>query len=59
MTGKQIFVRTTLTLALPLILIFAFVGTLLHEMRSAFWFAWQEVWLNVEAYRYHMRRDDY
>jgi len=58
MTGKQIFLRAALTLALPVILIFAFVGTLLHELRSAFWFAWQEVRLNVEAYRDHMRRDD-
>jgi hypothetical protein len=58
MTGRQMFVRTALTVSLPLILILALVGTLLHEMRSAFWFAWQEVRLNVAAYRDHMRWDD-
>jgi hypothetical protein len=59
MTGKQIFVRTTLTLALPLILIWAFAETLLREIGSAFWYAWNDVQQNVEAYRREMRREDY
>jgi hypothetical protein len=59
MTGKKRFVRTTLTLALPLILIWAFVETLLREIGSACWYAWNDVQQNVEAYRREMRREDY
>ena len=59
MTGKQIFVRSVLTISLPLILIWAFVETLLREMRSAFWYAWNEVQQNLAAYREQMKKDDY
>jgi hypothetical protein len=56
--SKQIFVRTALTLALPLILILAFAETLLRETGWAFWYAWNDVRQNVEAYRREMRGDD-
>ena len=59
MTGKQMFVRSVLTISLPLILIWAFVETLLREMRSAFWYARNEVQQNLAAYREQMKKDDY
>lgn len=52
------FVRSILTVTLPLILLWAFVETLCREMRSAFWSAWLEVRANVEAYHREMRRED-
>jgi hypothetical protein len=58
-TTKQIFIRSSLTVALPFILIWAFVAQLAHEMRSAFRFAWLEVRANIEAYHREMRRKDY
>lgn len=59
MTGKQMFVRTTLTLGLPFILVWAFFEVLLRDVRSAFWFAWLEVRCNVESYHREMEREDY
>lgn len=59
MTTKQLFIRSALTAGLPFILIWAFVETLLHEMRSAFRFAWLEVRANIAAYREEMQRKDY
>ena len=59
MKGKQMFVRSALTIGLPLILIWAFVETLLREMRSAFWYARNEVQQNLAAYREQMKKDDY
>lgn len=59
MTGKRIFVRSALTAALPFILIWAFVETLLREMRSAFRFAWLEARINLEDYHRQMEREDY
>ena len=59
MTGRHIFIRSSLTVALPFILIWAFVETLFREMRSAFWHARLEVRANIEAYRREIRRKDY
>jgi len=59
MTAKKMFVRSALTVALPLILIWAFIETLLREIGSAVWYAWNDVRLNVVAYRREMQRDDY
>jgi hypothetical protein len=59
MTGKQILVRSLLTLGLPLVLIWAFTGELWRGIRSAFRFAWLEVRSNIAAYRNEMGRDDY
>lgn len=59
MTTKQIFIRSSLTVALPFILIWAFVETLCRELRSAFRFAWLEVRANIEAYHRMMRQKDY
>jgi hypothetical protein len=42
MMGRR-FVRTALTMGLPLILIWAFVAELWRGLRSAFRFAWLEV----------------
>jgi hypothetical protein len=59
MTGKQMFVRSALTISLPLILIWAFVEELWRGIRSAFRFAWLEVRANLAAYRDQMKREDY
>jgi hypothetical protein len=59
MTGKQMFVRSVLTIALPLILIWAFADELWRGIRSAFRFAWLEVRANLAAYRDQMKQDDY
>jgi hypothetical protein len=59
MTGKQMFVRSVLTIALPLILIWAFADELWRGIRSAFRFAWLEVRANLAAYRDQMKREDY
>jgi hypothetical protein len=59
MTGKQILVRSLLTLGLPLILIWAFTEELWRGIRSAFRFAWLEVRANLAAYRNEMGRNDY
>jgi hypothetical protein len=59
MTGKQMFVRSALTLGLPVILLWAFVEELWRGIRSAFWFAWLEVCANIAAYHDAMQREDY
>lgn len=55
MTGKHKTIRVILTLTLPIILVWAFVETLCREMRSAFWYARNEVQQNIAAYRDQMR----
>jgi hypothetical protein len=47
--------RVLLTLALPFILIWAFVAEFCCEMRRAFGYACLEVRANIEAYHRHMR----
>jgi hypothetical protein len=59
MTSKKTFVRSVLTLGLPLVLIWAFTEELWRGIRSAFRFAWLEVRCNLEAYRREMERNDY
>jgi hypothetical protein len=59
MTGKQFFVRSALTVSLPVILIWAFVEALCHGLRSAFRAAWLEARINLEDYHRHMEREDY
>jgi hypothetical protein len=56
---KRMFVRSALTIGLPLILIWAFVEELWRGIRSAFRFAWLEVRMNIAAYREQMQREDY
>ena len=58
-TGKQIFVRSALTIALPFILIWSFFATLFAEMKSAFWYAWSDVRGDFDSYRREMRWEDY
>jgi hypothetical protein len=53
----SLFVRTALTLLLPIILIWVFVEKLCREIVSAFRYAWLEVRENCEVYRDLMRRD--
>ena len=59
MTRKQLFVRSALTLALPVVLIWVFVEALYREMRSAVWHAWNDVQQNIAAYRDQIKREDY
>jgi hypothetical protein len=59
MTGKQIFIRSSLTIGLPFVLVWAFAAELWRGMRSAFRFAWLEVRANLASYRELMHRDDY
>lgn len=58
-TGKQIFVRTGITVALPFILIWVFAAELWRSIRTAFFYAWLEVRINFDAYRTEFRREDY
>ncbi len=58
MTTKQIFIRSSLTIALPFVLIWAFVAELLRGLGSAFRYAWLEVRANVESYRDLMKREE-
>jgi hypothetical protein len=55
MMGKHLFLRTALTVLLPLILIWAFVEVLFREMGRSLRFAWLEVKSNLEAYHRQMR----
>jgi hypothetical protein len=55
----KVFVRSSLTIALPFILIWAFVAELWRGLRSAFRFAWLEVRANIASYRDLMQRKDY
>jgi len=48
-----------LTIALPFILIWAFVAEFIREVWKAFRYAWLEVRCNVEAYRRYMRSGDW
>ena len=59
MTTKQMFVRSALTVALPFILIWAFVAELAHGIRTAFRYAWLEARINLETFHREMERDDY
>lgn len=59
MTGKQLFVRTFVTAALPSILIYSLLAELCKGIASAFRHAWIEVRIELEAYRKNMRREDY
>ena len=58
MTGKQIFIRSSLTIALPFVLIWAFAAELWCGLGSAFRYAWLEVRANVESYRDLMKREE-
>ena len=58
MTRKQIFIRSSLTVALPFVLAWAFAAELWRGLRSAFRYAWLEVYANVESYRDFMQRED-
>lgn len=55
----KVFVRSSLTIALPFILIWAFVAELWRGLRSAFRFAWLEVRANIASYRDLMHREDH
>jgi hypothetical protein len=57
-TRKQIFVRSSLTVALPFVLIWAFVAELWRGLGSAFRYAWLEVRANVASYRDLMQREE-
>lgn len=59
MTGKQLFVRSSMTLALPAILIGVFAAELWRGLRFACRCAWLEVRSNVAAYHELMQREDY
>jgi hypothetical protein len=58
-TPTQIFVRTIVTIVMPLILLYAFFAELLRGFRSAFVYAWLEVRCEWASYKFQMRRDDY
>jgi hypothetical protein len=58
-TGKQIFVRTIITAALPLILTCAFVSELYSGIKLAFRYAWNDVHIEFNSYKRQMRREDY
>jgi hypothetical protein len=58
-TGKQVFIRTVVTVALPFILIWAFSAELWQGIKSAFYYAWLEVQIGCDDYRRQMRREDY
>lgn len=59
MTGKQLFVRSALTLALPWLMIWTFFSVLLREVASAFRYAWLQVLIEYEMYVRELRRGDY
>ena len=58
MTSKRFFIRSSLTVALPFVLAWAFVAELSRGLRSAFRYAWLEVRANIESYRDLMQRED-
>jgi hypothetical protein len=58
MSRKHMFVRSTLTIALPFVLIWAFVAELRRGLGSAFRYAWLEVRINVASYRDLMKREE-
>lgn len=59
MTTKQLFIRSSLTIALPFVLVWAFAEELWRGLRSACWHAWLEVRANIASYRDLMQREDY
>jgi hypothetical protein len=59
MTSKQLFIRSSITVALPFVLIWAFAEELWRGIRSAFRHAWLEVRANIAVYRNEMEREDY
>ncbi|TYL72057.1 hypothetical protein [Bradyrhizobium cytisi] len=58
MTGKQMFVRSVLTAALPFVLAWAFAAELWRGLRSAVRYASLEVRANLASYRELMDRED-
>lgn len=50
MTGRHLFIRTSMTLALPVVLVWAFLAELLVGIKSALRLAWLETRRNVEVY---------
>jgi hypothetical protein len=58
MTAKQIFIRSSLTIALPFVLIWAFAAELWAGIRLAFRHAWLEVRANMASYRDLMQREE-
>jgi hypothetical protein len=58
MTGRQMFIRSVLTVSLPFVLIWAFAEELWREIRSAFRHACLEVRANLASYRDFMQRRD-
>jgi hypothetical protein len=58
MSRKQIVIRSTLTMALPSVLIWVFVAELCRGLGSAFRYAWLEVRANIAAYRDFMHREE-
>jgi hypothetical protein len=58
MTGKRIFARSSLTIALPFVLIWAFAAELCGGIRFALRQAWLEVRSNLASYRDLMQRVD-
>jgi hypothetical protein len=58
-TPIQIFVRSSLTLALPFVLVWAYFGEILHGIRSGFHDAWLQVRIEFASYREQMKREDY
>jgi hypothetical protein len=59
MTGKQLFVRSALTVALPFFIVAGFIIELYRGIWSAFRFAWLDTRGIWDDYRHEMRRDDY
>jgi len=47
---KTFFVRTALCIALPFLLPWAFVSRFFQDIRSAFWYAWQEVRIEADIF---------
>ena len=50
MTGRRLFIRSSLTLALPIVLVWAFTAELAKGLKTAVRFAWLEMLRNVESY---------
>ncbi|KYK50103.1 hypothetical protein A1D31_22595 [Bradyrhizobium liaoningense] len=58
MIGRQMWLRSALTVGLPFVLIWAFAADLWRGQRAAFRSAWLEVRLNIASYRELMQRED-
>jgi hypothetical protein len=59
MTRRQLFVRTTLTAALPFVLVWSFIAEFWRIFRTACWYGWMEATYNFDSYREFMAREDY